>query len=400
MSDNNNKKDPLERFFKKKSEEYKISFKEEDWLKLEKRLEVQNIKRIYRNRGRWLAAASIIIFSMLGYFTYDNHNRINQIQKLDSIITYEEEPAEILPDEEEINEDDPSAEIDFRATPLLGFEDQVISQTPSKVNKSNEGRDDELLRRVENVRNVTLLVGKKDVKLKKINLPYRSIEFNSDPIIAESDLIPLIEADHDKIDNQAYPRIAAGLVLSPDLSTVGSLSNFYNPGYKFGVNIEYNLSSNFAISSGIIQSKVRYLAYGENYNPYAYQSAIPTPSETIGECLLIDIPINLKYNFLNFSQSRIFATAGISSYIMLSEDYQFSYDIDDEGLRKSWSNDTGTRHWMSNAGFSVGYELDIHSNWSLRAEPFIKVPIKEVGWGNVKLYSIGSFISFNYKFSK
>jgi hypothetical protein len=30
---------------------------------------------------------------------------------------------------------------------------------------------------------------------------------------------------------------------------------------------------------------------------------------------------------------------------------------------------------------------------SLSAEPFIRVPIREVGWGNVKLYSVGSFVS-------
>ncbi|MEX0929098.1 MAG: hypothetical protein WDZ53_06800, partial [Balneolales bacterium] len=80
------------------------------------------------------------------------------------------------------------------------------------------------------------------------------------------------------------------------------------------------------------------------------------------------------------------------------EDYHFSYDSDDPALWEGWSDNTGSRHWLSNAGFSVGYELDIHRHWSLRAEPFLKVPIRGVGWGNVKLYSMGSFVSFNYKF--
>ncbi|CAN5348470.1 hypothetical protein BH23BAC3_BH23BAC3_14340 [soil metagenome] len=74
-----------------------------------------------------------------------------------------------------------------------------------------------------------------------------------------------------------------------------------------------------------------------------------------------------------------------------------SYDGDDSGLIQNWSGRTGTRHWMSNASFSLGYELDLHPNWSLRAEPFIKTPLREVGWSNVKLFSAGSLVSLYYR---
>jgi len=82
---------------------------------------------------------------------------------------------------------------------------------------------------------------------------------------------------------------------------------------------------------------------------------------------------------------------------MQSEEYSFSYRAYQPGQEEGWSGKTGTSHWLSNAGFSIGYEFDVHSNWSMRVEPFIKVPVQEVGWGNVELYSMGSFISLNYK---
>ncbi len=81
---------------------------------------------------------------------------------------------------------------------------------------------------------------------------------------------------------------------------------------------------------------------------------------------------------------------------MLNEDYQFKYNSYASGQQQSWQERTGTRQWMSNAVFSLGYEMDLRKNISLRVEPFIKVPMREVGWGKVKLYSMGSFISVNY----
>ena len=181
------------------------------------------------------------------------------------------------------------------------------------------------------------------------------------------------------------------------MSTVGGISNFYNPGYKIGISAEYALTKNLAVSVGAIHSRVQYTASGNDYNPpEGYWSYGAVPQETVGKCLLIDIPISLKYNVLHFDDSRIFASGGVSSYIMLNEDYRFDYGGYSSGQPQRWQERTGTRHWMSNAVFSLGYEMDLKSNISLRIEPFIKVPIQEVGWANVKLYSMGSFISVNY----
>ncbi|MDZ7721224.1 MAG: hypothetical protein U5K72_20545 [Balneolaceae bacterium] len=79
MSDEQNHNDPLERLFRKKAEEYNISYREEDWLKLEKQLDARDMKLYYRRRLRWLAAAAILIFSLIGYYTVQNHNKINEL---------------------------------------------------------------------------------------------------------------------------------------------------------------------------------------------------------------------------------------------------------------------------------------------------------------------------------
>ncbi|MEX0780206.1 MAG: hypothetical protein WD037_10735 [Balneolales bacterium] len=411
MANKNNKKDPLERFFQKKAGEYDIQFREDDWRKLENKLDYQNLQKTYRSRVRWIAAASILIFSILGYYTFDNHNRINQMgqQLNDEISPYGLRGTEELlniddrPEEEKLSNEaldvDLSTDSDHIESQTYASDDQPVNPIPIKRNNQREFTKTENHSSGEvSKREETRLIAKREPPPpSRFTMPGKTTEYST---IGDTRGLHRPDENLKMAARQTHPRIAAGFVMTPDLSTVGSLSNFYNPGYKIGATFEYHLSSNLFITTGIMQSKVRYLATGGEYHPSVQGYGASTPEETIGECLLFDIPINLKYNFLNFSRSRLFATVGLSSYIMLNEDYRFRYKDNGNQYEKSWSGNTGTSHLMSNTGLSIGYELDIRPNWSLRAEPFIRAPLRKVGRGNVKLYSIGSFISFTYKFSR
>jgi hypothetical protein len=120
-------------------------------------------------------------------------------------------------------------------------------------------------------------------------------------------------------------RFSLTLAGTPDLSTVGSMSNFYDPGYKLGALIEYRVSHFLSLSAGVLQSFVRYTAQSGQYNPETYWPGGVSPDELTAECLLFDIPITAKVNLLQGNRSRFFATAGLSSYIMQREEYEFRY---------------------------------------------------------------------------
>ena len=80
--------DPIEKLFRDGSEEYDIPFREEDWNRLEKDLDLIDARRLYRQRLTAVAAAALLLLSLLGYLTYDNYQRINDLQEiLDSPIT-------------------------------------------------------------------------------------------------------------------------------------------------------------------------------------------------------------------------------------------------------------------------------------------------------------------------
>lgn len=411
MSQNkNNPEDPIEELFQKKAGQFDIPYREEDWLELEKRLDFADRERKLKRHRRWLIAASLLLFALLGYFTYQNYSLINQISEQISEQTETPESAESTSDIPLLDEILAGNNIDEQSGSDSGMETNLpegedVKQNDAPITENDESGDGGASFAVNDRAGSELYVN---------DLPCRNCVSLASNARNVTTSLQKVESQKTGIEKpaiaSAYPepeesrttssRVALSFVASPDLSTSGSISNFSNPGYKIGATVEYKLSKNLAVSGGVIQSDVRYTARGDEYNPSGdYWSNSVLPDETLARCIILDIPISLKYNFLNFERSRFFATAGIASYIMLSEEYNFSYKQQyGSNPPQSWSQRTGTGHLFSNAGFSVGFQYDLHEKWSLQAEPFLRVPLKGVGNGNVKLYSIGSFVSLSYRF--
>ncbi|MDZ7660267.1 outer membrane beta-barrel protein [Fodinibius sp.] len=416
--------DPLEEFFRKKVREYDIEYKEEDWLKLESRLdaaEADNKQHNYWKRYS-AAAAIILLFSILAYYTYQQQQRIDQLNerltRSEQVKNPQNGPLEILPDglfdfSFPNNPSDTRSEQTLNTKQSSGNIAETTENNPGNSQNernSNEESQQQFSTSDSYQQSIALAKLSESAQLSARDMytDFETSDFTSNNLnppntIDRSTNTSYIPESSNKFNTQNQlpgrqtPRLTVGLMGGPDISTAGGISDFYDPGYKIGLSVEYNLTKNLALSVGAIHSKVQYTASGNDYSPpEGYWSYGGAPEETIGKCLLIDIPISLKYNVLHFDHSRLFATGGFSSYIMLNEDYRFTYDGYSSGQPQRWQERTGTRHWMSNAVFSLGYEVDLRKDISLRIEPFIKVPMQEVGWGNVKLYSMGSFISVNY----
>ncbi len=423
MSDNKNKpEDPIEKLFQKKVVEFDIPYREKDWQKLEKRLDLADQQHGRMLRRRWLIAASVLLFSLMGYFTYDNYTNINRLNEqlssesapelqedaIQNDLPQQNDSENPVANEEDVNGDQSLAEGIPAGDNTDRNNNDIRSLSSNSSEESGTGSSGQYVAE-KSIRDLYISefscptctlsnLAARDERSGNFTLPEASSEEDENHIIASADRNTSAAVTSNGIGGQNTSRFSLGFVLSPDISTAGSISNFSDVGYKMGVTFEYKLSPRISITGGFLQSDVRYIASGDDYRPP--ESNWPNgvlPNETFAQCIILDIPVNLKYEFMQFTRSRFFASAGLSSYIMLNEDYQFYYNSYETGQRDSWSNKTGTGHWLSNAGFSIGYELDIHQNWSLRAEPFLKVPLSEVGWANVNLYSMGSFFSINYK---
>lgn len=193
------------------------------------------------------------------------------------------------------------------------------------------------------------------------------------------------------------------LAVAPDLSAVG-LQNFTRPGTNLGALLEYRLASRWSVQTGVIWSMKRYKAGGDQYDAdLDYWTKFPKkPEEISGQCSMIDIPINVRYDIAvqprldkQLQPSRWFVSGGVTSYVTLKEDYSYTYSAHSYGV-KQWTAPSGG-YGFSQLNLSMGYERALGRRLSWQVEPFLKAPLKGVGFFKIDLLSTGAFLSIRYK---
>jgi hypothetical protein len=413
---------PLENLFRDKAETFSdLSYREEDWNKLEKRLDKLDLKKIYRRKIAILAAASVLLVGLMGYFMVTNHHKINEISEQVSQL-------------EETQKSDSAAEADQMAKPEItenssilaegesndGFRDSSPKETKldeiSKEKSPNTRKAESLSAMGTENFNKDLIIEKADRYVLAQNT---LLEENQTYSIKNENVYSLRETTYGPLDDEIFayatgesgtrqiasgmdsqhrPSLTIGFMLSPDLSTAGTISNFDKPGFKGGVLAELSFSDRISVRSGAIFSNVRYKAGQNDYRAPENWNYGVSPDQTTALCLILDIPVTLKATMIQLDRSNFYVTGGVSTYVMLSEEYKFDYGTNASPyLTSEWQGKTGDRFWASNLSFSIGYEMDISDRVALRAEPHLYVPLREVGWGNVKLYSIGTSVSLNVR---
>jgi hypothetical protein len=119
--------------------------------------------------------------------------------------------------------------------------------------------------------------------------------------------------------------------------------------------------------------------------------------DVTGSCNMWEIPLNLRYNALNKKTSKVFITAGLSSYLMQKEDYDFHYYTTSGPVYREKTYTDNENYMFSIVSFSAGFEKQINKKLSLQVEPFFKQPIKGVGFGNIKMNSSGVYLGLRFK---
>ena len=127
-----------------------------------------------------------------------------------------------------------------------------------------------------------------------------------------------------------------------------------------------------------------------------------TPESVDGRCSMFDIPVNVRYDLIVKPQqggrlpNRWFVSGGVTSFIMNNETYKYTYPLHTYNQTSEYSVNSGG-YGFSHLNLSVGYEQSINQRLSWQVEPFMKVPMKGVGFFKVRLISTGAFFSLRYK---
>jgi opacity protein-like surface antigen len=111
---------------------------------------------------------------------------------------------------------------------------------------------------------------------------------------------------------------------------------------------------------------------------------------------MLEIPLNLRYDFSVTGSTLFFASAGVSSYLMTSEN---------SGMYGSpWGSqtylhcpDTGQHSYLFSAmNLSLGVETGLSNSLSLLIAPYMKIPTRGVGFGQVQMSSVGINLALKF----
>ena len=189
-------------------------------------------------------------------------------------------------------------------------------------------------------------------------------------------------------------KVGISLVFGPDFSTV----KFVRPekaSTNVGVLLSYAINKRWTVAAGVVRAKKVYGAKPADYHMKpGYWGTGRLPDEINAVCKVVDIPLNVRYAVVALPRHTIYVQTGLSSYLMLHEDYRYDYNY----YSKHWIAPEQNRHFFQVLNLSVGYSKQIKPGISVGAEPFAKIPLAGIGAGKVNLASFGAFFSVSYRF--
>jgi hypothetical protein len=203
-----------------------------------------------------------------------------------------------------------------------------------------------------------------------------------------------------KKDNSNNKGFEIGLVAGPDMSNV-RFTDMDKPGYNVGLQIAYRLSNRWSVNTGLLYTRKNYTVQGKDFtkpNTGWWQSLDLHVVD--GYCQMFDIPLNVRYDFAFNNKQRWFASAGASSYIMTSEYYNYDYTYNGVRSQSPRDRDSTSTYLFSILNLSAGFERALNKRFSVQAEPYLKIPMKGLGYGKLNLNSYGIYFSVKYRFNK
>lgn len=211
-------------------------------------------------------------------------------------------------------------------------------------------------------------------------------------------LAVLEEPANEPIIEPGMRKMTISVLAAPDYNGVDNLSNA-SLGSDFGLLVSVAIAKNWSFSTGGIYAKKLYETGYSNYTPAQDIWNEYHPRSVYADCRVLDIPLNISYTFLRARNSAFSAGSGISSYIMLKEDYRFNYAETHTDAIMNYQVMNGSRHWLSVVNLQATFEQRLSSRFSVSLQPYMKIPLSAVGFAGVKLHTLGLAANLNWNFN-
>ncbi|MEX2370474.1 MAG: hypothetical protein WD578_05655 [Bacteroidales bacterium] len=194
-------------------------------------------------------------------------------------------------------------------------------------------------------------------------------------------------------------RWSGSISLSPDLTGTG-LFNRKSVSPIMGARLWFAVSDRWSVSAGALYNTKKYFTNPGEYTPpegyWENKTNGILPASIFGECTVLDIPVMVSYRVTSREKLNLSASMGMSNYLILDEYYAFEFDQPNPGSAENWSTDNNSPAGWGITNFAVNIDLRLSPAFTVSMEPYLKIPLKQMGWGNVDLYSMGSLLSMKF----
>lgn len=192
------------------------------------------------------------------------------------------------------------------------------------------------------------------------------------------------------------PQFGLSVMVSPDINGVNSFQQA-----KVGTNLGMLFSVSFgklSVSTGAAYSKKPYLTDFSNYHTsYVFST---NPASVYADCRVLDIPLNIDYQVYHKARNSFSVGSGLSSYIMLKEKYSYDYAQPYVSGPTSYTITNRNQHILGVLNLDATYIRQVNSRLGIMAQPYMKIPLTNIGYSQVKLQSAGVALGLHWNINQ
>ncbi|HHB79283.1 MAG TPA: hypothetical protein ENK85_08630 [Saprospiraceae bacterium] len=220
---------------------------------------------------------------------------------------------------------------------------------------------------------------------------------------------PYLEAAIPEIDSllaQNTPKIAPkfskqqfliGAYLGSEVSAV-EVKDISKNGFRLGGQLVYRFGGKFETNIGLSYIRKKYTVGEGKYSPpTGFWTRKIAPKSTEATCKILEVPVSFGFFPKGYTQNGFYGQLGLLSYFMRQEQYDYAYNLPDPDLIRHWETQNENNHWFGLGQLSIGYQRVISPKISSQFGPYLHIPIKGVGHGQVKLWSLGLDWKLNFR---
>jgi hypothetical protein len=186
-----------------------------------------------------------------------------------------------------------------------------------------------------------------------------------------------------------------GLFLGPGYNTVKRQA-INKAGFNIGLIGGYRLSNRVSVETGLSLSEKKYVTAGAHFSMEEIGPAMPPPMKLMdvrGTSQVIQIPVHFRYDIFQSKNHHFFSSAGLSSFVLTKESNEYHISKNGTEAMMYGTYKINKSYLAASIDLSVGYERNFGNNNNIRLQPYIQLPVKGIGVGDIQVLSTGFHIA-------